>query len=176
MGKDSAEEREAKTALHVPPEYNLNFYTAELQAGTLGWARFPWRLAGDRIMDGAVILHSSLPGGTEEPYNLGQTATHEIGHWLGLLHTFERGCRGNGDEVDDTEAHSEPNYGCGNTLRGTDNYCQGETQSPIKNYMNYVDDSCMSEFTNGQINRMKDMITTYRTGLLIGPDSIPIPI
>lgn len=169
MGHISAAEREAKTALHIPPEYSLNFYTAGLQGGLLGWATFPDRLQGDKVMDGVVILHSTLPGGTAAPYNQGETATHEVGHWLGLYHTFQDGCSGEGDEVQDTEAHAGPNFGCKNTLTDKDNFCSGETQAPLKNFMNYVDDKCMSEFTPGQIARMKDMITTYRSGLIVGP-------
>ena len=167
MGHLSAAEREAKTALHIPTEYSLNFYTAGLQDGLLGWATFPDRLQGDKVMDGVVILHSTLPGGTGAPYNLGETATHEVGHWLGLYHTFQDGCVGEGDEVDDTEAHAGPNFGCKNTLTDKNNFCSGETKAPLKNFMNYVDDKCMSEFTPGQIARMKDMITTYRSGLIV---------
>jgi hypothetical protein len=173
MGKDSFAERQAKTQLHVPPQYSLNFYTAGLQPLDLGWATFPLELEGDPDMDGVVILYSSLPEGDAVPYNLGQTATHEIGHWLGLYHTFEGGCNGMGDEVDDTEAHARSNFGCGSTIKYADKFCSGETQCPLKNYMNYVDDACMTEFTNGQISRMKDMLTTYRSGLVVGPLSSP---
>lgn len=167
MGHRSRAEREAKMTLHVPPEYNLNFYTAGLQSGLLGWATFPWDLAGDRIMDGVVILYSSLPGGTAEPYNLGYTAVHEVGHWLGLYHTFQDGCDGSGDMVDDTVAHASPNYGC--PEQGRNGACQVGEEAPIRNYMNYVDDSCMDEFTEGQIAGIKDHITAYRHDLMIGP-------
>jgi hypothetical protein len=169
MGRLSLAERQAKTQLHVPPQYSLNFYTAGLQPNNLGWATFPLELEGNPEMDGVVCLYSSLPEGDAVPYNLGQTATHEIGHWLGLYHTFQDGCSGMGDEVDDTEAHADANYGCEG-----DNFCPGETQCPLKNYMNYTDDACMSEFTNGQISRMKDMVTTYRSALVIGPVSSPL--
>jgi hypothetical protein len=160
MNIDSAEERDAKTALHVDAKENLNFYTAGLREGLLGWARFPWWLEGDEVLDGVVILHSTLPGGSAAPYNLGQTATHEIGHWLGLYHTFQDGCTGDGDEVDDTIAHSEPDFGCsGNSA------CNGGEQSPLENYMNYTDDACMTTFSQGQTERMKEMIIAYRDGL-----------
>jgi hypothetical protein len=167
MGHGSLSEREAKTQLHVPPENNLNLYTAGLQGGLLGWATFPWDLAGDRINDGVVILWESFPGGAAAPYNEGQTATHEVGHWLGLWHTFQGGCDGIGDEVDDTPDHEGPNFSC--PPDGRNGACSPQDKAPIHNYMNYTDDACMIEFTKGQIERMLDQIQTYRPGLLIGP-------
>lgn len=172
MGFRSAAERAAKTELQVAPEYNLNLYTANLQRGLLGWATFPWDLAGDRIRDGVVILWSSFPGGDAAPYNLGQTCTHEIGHWLGLFHTFQGGCNGNGDEVDDTPSHREATSGCPEA--GAAGACSQGQEVPVHNYMNYSDDICLNEFSKGQIERIKDHIQTYRSTLLIGPDvSVP---
>jgi hypothetical protein len=168
MGHRSAAEREAKTQLHVPPEHNLNLYTAGLQNGLLGWATFPYDLAGDRINDGVVILWESFPGGAAAPYNEGQTATHEVGHWLGLWHTFQGGCDGTGDEVEDTPDHGGPNFGC--PPDGRNGACSPQEKAPIHNYMNYTDDACMTEFTKGQIERMKDQIQTYRSTLPIGPN------
>jgi len=168
MGMASAAEREAKTALHIPAEHSLNLYTAALQNGLLGWAHFPWELAGDPIMDGLVILWSTFPGGESAPYNLGQTVTHEAGHWFGLWHTFQGNCDGVGDHVDDTVAHSDPNFGC--PPDGNNGACSQQEKAPIHNYMNYTDDACMTEFTKGQIERMQDCIQTYRSGLFIGPN------
>jgi Pregnancy-associated plasma protein-A len=167
MGHRSAAEREAKTELYVNPRYNLNFYTAGLQPSLLGWATWPFDLEGDLVMDGVVVLYSTLPGGDARPFNMGMTAVHEIGHWLGLYHTFEGGCNGQGDMVNDTEAHEDANYGC--PREGRNNACPGETRAPIQNYMNYVDDVCMNEFTKGQMKRIKDSVVTYRQGLLVGP-------
>jgi hypothetical protein len=83
MTYDSAEERAAKTALHVGGAGDLNFYTTG-GGGRLGWATFPWDYTNDPLMDGVVCKFDSLPGSSATPYNLGDTATHEIGHWLGL--------------------------------------------------------------------------------------------
>ena len=164
MDIDSAEEREAKTFLHVTPERNLNFYTGGLAPGLLGWATFPFYLEGDRLRDGVVILDRTLPGGSEPNYNLGMTAVHEVGHWLGLYHTFQGGCDAVGDHVGDTPAHAAPNYG--KPARPTDNNaCRVGETAPFHNYMNYCDDDWMSEFTSGQLERLNLQIDTYRPEL-----------
>lgn len=165
MDHGSAEEREVKTFLHTTPERNLNFYTAGLAGGLLGWATFPYEMAGDRIRDGVVILDASLPGGSEERFNLGITAVHEVGHWLGLYHTFQGGCDAVGDHVGDTIAHAEPNHG--SPADGQRNgACNPEEFAPIHNYMNYCDDIKLTEFTDGQINRIKMQVVTYRKELI----------
>ncbi|MCH7890921.1 MAG: PD40 domain-containing protein [Gemmatimonadetes bacterium] len=140
MGHLSAAERAAKKSLQVGPETTLNFYTTN-GGGLLGWATFPWDLEVDPDMDGVVVLYSSLPNIGSPPYNLGQTATHEIGHWLGLYHTFQGGCNATGDHVGDTIAHSGPNYG--KPAEGKRHNACEEEEAPVKNYMNYVDDDWM---------------------------------
>ncbi|NER14717.1 zinc metalloprotease [Leptobacterium flavescens] len=165
MGHGSFAEREAKSALSSDPTKYLNFYTAGLQNGLLGWATFPFDLAGDPVRDGVVVLDESLPGGNAAPFNLGMTAVHEVGHWLGLYHTFQDGCSGFGDHVEDTPAHSGPNYG--KPADGQPhNACNAGEFAPIHNYMNYVDDEWMNELTDKQENRVKEQIMMYRTGLL----------
>ena len=65
-----------------------------------------------RRIDGIVIAFDSMPGGAIENYDEGFTATHEVGHWLGLAHTFQNGCSTKGDGVDDTPAQRFPTTGC----------------------------------------------------------------
>ena len=168
MGHKTGVERAAKTALRNDPKKYLNFYTAELGGGLLGWATFPWELEYDPDMDGVVLLHSTLPmangdSGETEPYGLGATATHECGHWVGLFHTFQGGCQSPGDEVDDTPAHLT-NFGCPSPP--PDSCGDAPGADPVANFMNYTDDACMSEFTPGQIERLKAMIAAFRSELL----------
>ena len=169
MGHDSAAERAAKTALQVDPETTLNFYTTN-GGGLLGWATFPSDLEGDPALDGVVVLYASLPDIGVPPYNLGQTATHEVGHWLGLYHTFQGSCSATGDHVGDTVAHSGPNYGKPEVgLRH--NACKADEAAPVQNFMNYVDDDWMDRFTDNQVARMRDMVGAFRSDLLKNEES-----
>ena len=134
----------------------LNMWLVEFKY--LGIATFPWDYAKQPGIDGVRVHFASLPGGSIANYNLGETATHEVGHWLGLYHTFQGGCTELNDEVADTPAQSSPTTGC---PVGRDS-CDLPGLDPINNYMDYSYDSCYTEFSAGQASRMTDMWTAYR--------------
>jgi hypothetical protein len=133
------------------PTTTLNMWACNLGQGLLGYAQFP---GGNSATDGVVILYSAFgsrakaAGTYISKYDLGRTATHEVGHWVNLRHIWGDATCGN-DYVGDTPTAHGANYGCPGTIAG----CTSGQREMTMNYMDYTDDACMYMFTNGQKTR-----------------------
>jgi len=155
-------EHTMKQTLHQGGTDALNYYSTT--AGDyLGWAYLPSILTkpGQAYLDGVVVDWESMLGTStryQGQYDQGETGTHEVGHWLNLEHTFYGGCNAKGDFIDDTPAQKTPTNGC---PEGRDT-CRQPGLDPIHNYMDYSYDSCYTEFTPGQAQRMRDAWLFYR--------------
>lgn len=162
MDPGSNAEIDAKQALHVGGPETLNIYTVNTQGGVLGFSTFPILYPLLPQFDGVVVNFQSIAGGPLEKYNTGLVTVHEVGHWLGLLHTFQGECSGAfGDLVDDTPEEKLPEKG---------QFCPIDRDScgdkpgidPIHNHMTYTVDDCRFEFTPGQIDLMEFNATVLR--------------
>jgi ABC-type taurine transport system substrate-binding protein len=161
-----------------PAANYLNIWVCQLGGGLLGYAQFP---GGPDATDGVVILHSAFgtTGTAAAPFNLGRTATHEIGHWLNLNHIWGddgTGCSGT-DNVSDT-----PNQAGSNTGVPTFPHVScsnGPNGDMFMNYMDYVDDRAMVMFSAGQVTRMQACLDGVRSAIgsgvgAIRPSSSPV--
>ena len=156
----------------------LNIWVCNLQDGILGYAYGPV----DGIPssgDGIVVDYKNFGIGdvSSKPYDLGRTATHEVGHWLGLTHIWgdDGGLCAGTDNIPDTPNQAGPTYGCpeGEILDECSDVSPGIM---YQNYMDYTDDACMNLFTEDQKNKMRTTIETKRASLLFsaaGCNEIP---
>jgi Pregnancy-associated plasma protein-A len=146
-----------------PADRYLNMWVCNLSGGLLGYAQFP---GGPSKTDGVVILYSAFgsTGQVNPPFNKGRTATHEVGHFLGLRHIWgdRNDCTGS-DFVADTPPHRQANTGKPKFPQITCN--NGPNGDMFMNYMDYVDDASMFMFTSGQVARMNATLAGPRKKL-----------
>jgi Pregnancy-associated plasma protein-A len=158
-----------------PSDRYLNIWVGNFTGGLLGYGTYPGEPAAT---DGVIIHYRAFGtmGTAAAPFDLGRTATHEIGHWLNLLHIWGDDPAGStscsdSDQVADTPnqagAHSGcptfPSISCGN----------GPSGDMFMNYMDYTDDACMFMFTAGQVERMDATLQTARAGILASDGLVP---
>ncbi len=138
------------------PTTKLNLWACTIGGGILGYAQFP---GGSSTTDGVVIdsKYFGLSGTASYPYNLGRTATHEVGHWMNLRHIWGDATCGS-DLVTDTPTHNTANYGVPTYPHLST--CTGTPVEMTMNYMDYTDDRGMYMFSNGQKTRMAAIFVT----------------
>lgn len=147
----------------------LNIWVCDLGDDVAGFG-FPPGSPADR--DGVVIHYSNFgnTGNVQANYDQGRTTTHEVGHWLNLLHPWgnAESCSTD-DGIDDTPLQgviyercpTPPDTSCG-------------TKDMLSNFMGYVYDRCMGNFTNGQKQRMRNAVVASRSSLLLSNACVPV--
>jgi len=173
--KKKATRTEIAQALGRDQDWALNVYSCDLhddflsEDGALGLGYLP--SPSPRIEDGVWLHYKTIPGslfGEWKKKGRGDVGVHEVGHYLGLYHTFypwtkngtTNGCKGNGDFVDDTPAEKRPQWEC----KPRDS-CSSAGADPIHNFMDYTTDKCRDHFTTGQMDRMKERSGLWRSQL-----------
>ena len=178
-----------KPATIWDPTLYMNMWSVEFTDNTLlGYAQFPDAsgLAGlDPIegisnTDGVVSNYDVFGSNTyndgtfllDATYNKGRTMSHEVGHWLGLLHIWGDSTCGD-DYCADTPVHHDANYGCPKVVN-----CDANGNEMVENYMDYTDDTCMNIFTQNQKDRITVVINNSprRTTLKTSSKNLPLTL
>lgn len=172
----------------IDPTKYLNIWIANLDSGILGYAQFPWELKDKPLTDGVVVSRYAFgKNPSYSNYNLNKTIVHEIGHWMGLYHTFQytfndqQGIFDNnndniisngektGDLINDTPLQNSPTYGNPYKNKASWPLTQygGQTYYHMyMNYMDYTDDRNMFMFTKEQSSKIRLMLNHYRSSLV----------
>ncbi len=153
-----------------PRDEYLNIWVGNLQGNILGYAQFPG--LGNAATDGVVIdfKYFGSEGSVVDPYDLGRTTTHEVGHWLGLYHIWgdDGGACTGSDQVNDTPEQGDSYYDCPvhpSVSCGSDDM--------FMNFLDYTDDICMNLFTNGQKTRMHATLDNFRENVKYSVGCVP---
>jgi hypothetical protein len=168
----SANERKLKRRHARNPRRFLNLYSCRPGGKVVGYAYYPFAdLGAATFLDGVVLHPDVLPGGSFDgaAFPHGLLVAHEVGHYLGLFHTFERSanrghmpCREPGDFVDDTPTQAGAHFSCPASI---DTCPALPGADDVHNFMNYSDDECMERFTPLQVQRMVEATNAYRPRL-----------
>lgn len=169
LSVDANPRDQVKTVVQWDPDKYLNIWVVRSIISSssstgiiLGYANFPWMSAST---DGIVIRNDALGVIGTAAFD-GRTLTHEVGHYLGLLHTFQSGCN-QGDGISDTPPVASASYGCDLNK----NSCSNDSPNypdMIENFMDYADGACQNTFTTLQKNAMRSVLssTQYRAELI----------
>ncbi len=173
---DPAAEMNIKNLSHWPGSDYVNVWVLhKLNGGTspLGFAYLP---PTSGTHDGVVLHHQVFGVGAEfdllNNFDLNRTLTHEVGHYLSLLHTFnntnscadESNCLSQGDRVCDTPP-TTGSIGCS---------AMSCPETMVENFMDYSNDDCMDAFTEGQRTRMRNALVSHRNSLLNSDGAVPV--
>ncbi|MFY0598722.1 MAG: choice-of-anchor J domain-containing protein [Cyclobacteriaceae bacterium] len=151
-----------------PPEDYINIYIANLTE-SLGWGIFPFsdldglssEIKNFREIDGVFLNYKYTGFNDDESLaftSYGRTLTHEMGHYLGVLHVFHGGCSSSGDYCSDTPSQSKSTLNISSCSSIPNTACDEEERPMIENFMDYTDDGCMNLFTLCQKNRMRAVL------------------